>query len=143
MVAKSKELGMSFQQENDPAPLRPEDRKRLTWEDATERFLDAAEIKADEWPSQLSRLRTNVFWPVINAGMGAQPLLPPLPFVGKSKAIILPSIDVSLALTGRPSPSKLNRPPNAVISSFVSFLYEGGSNPRPRLTHLGGNFLRF
>mmetsp|Transcript_39599 Transcript_39599/g.112294 ORF Transcript_39599/g.112294 Transcript_39599/m.112294 type:complete len:526 (+) Transcript_39599:789-2366(+) len=33
-----------------PAPLTPRERYSLTWEAATERFLDAAEIKAGQWP---------------------------------------------------------------------------------------------
>ena len=30
--------------------MRPEERRKLTWEDATERFLDVAELKPGERP---------------------------------------------------------------------------------------------
>ena len=41
----------------------------LTWEDATERFLDAASIKPEEWPRGIGVVFNALTWPVINAGV--------------------------------------------------------------------------
>ena len=41
----------------DPAPLTAEERERLTWESATQRFLDVASIAPHEWPSPQARAR--------------------------------------------------------------------------------------
>ena len=56
-----------------PGPLSAEDRRRLTWEDATERLLDAAAIGAGEWPHPLARLKDSLTWPLINVAVGAPP----------------------------------------------------------------------
>eukprot|EP00976_Prorocentrum_cordatum_P108295 1194814-Prorocentrum_minimum.AAC.2 len=37
----------------EPAPLSAEELRLLTWEAATERFLDAASIKPKEWPRRV------------------------------------------------------------------------------------------
>ena len=58
-------------QSTDPGPLSAEDRRRLTWEDATERLLDAAAIGAGEWPHPLARLKDSLTWPLINVAVGA------------------------------------------------------------------------
>ena len=58
-------------QSTDPGPLSAEDRRRLTWEDATERMLDAAAIDAGEWPHPLARLKDSLTWPLINVAVGA------------------------------------------------------------------------
>ncbi len=55
----------------DPAPLSVADRQRLTWEEATERLLDAARIEPDEWPPALARLYDGLTWPLINVAVGA------------------------------------------------------------------------
>ena len=60
-------------QGNDPHPLSEEDLQRLTWEQATERFLDAAEIKPNEWPAGLGALNDTVQWQLYNAGIGEAP----------------------------------------------------------------------
>ena len=60
-------------QSTDPGPLSAEDRRRLTWEDATERLLDAAAIDAGEWPHPLARLKDSLTWPLINVAVGARP----------------------------------------------------------------------
>lgn len=45
--------------------MRPDERRRLTWEDATERFLDVAELKAGDrpkgWEEACDRLTWNAF----------------------------------------------------------------------------------
>jgi len=47
--------------ENDPAALTEEERTALTWEAATERFLDSAVIGPKEWPKLPARVRDHVF----------------------------------------------------------------------------------
>lgn len=42
-------------------------------EDATERLLTVATIKADEWPGWLTRLKDWLTWRIIYAGNGAHP----------------------------------------------------------------------
>ena len=58
-------------QENKPRPLAAEERNQLTWEAATERFLDVASIKPNEWPSRPVKAQNLVFWRLYNTGIGA------------------------------------------------------------------------
>ena len=58
-------------QENKPSPLAAEDWHQLTWEAATERFLDVASIQPDEWPSRPVKAQNLVFWRLYNTGIGA------------------------------------------------------------------------
>ena len=62
-------------QEHDPKPLSADERRLLTWEDATERFIDAAEIKPAEWPSRVGEFWNRLSWPIINAGEVSSSLL--------------------------------------------------------------------
>ena len=55
-------------QDHDPQALTEEEVTKLTREDATQRFLDAAEIKSHEWPGWLTGVKDGLTWPVINAG---------------------------------------------------------------------------
>ncbi|KAK9819394.1 hypothetical protein WJX81_002552 [Elliptochloris bilobata] len=56
----------------DPGPLSGDDRRRLTWEAATERLLDAAAIDGAEWPHPLARLKDSLTWPLINVAVGIE-----------------------------------------------------------------------
>ena len=55
---------------HDPRPMTPDQRKRLTWEDATERFLDIAELKADERPGMLEAAVDKLAWAAHNTLTG-------------------------------------------------------------------------
>lgn len=48
----SEKLGYAMK--NEPNPMKEEERDRLTWEAATERFLDVSELKGDERATRLS-----------------------------------------------------------------------------------------
>ena len=63
-------------QEHDPKPLSADERRLLTWEDATERFIDAAEIRPEEWPSRVGEFWNRLSWPIINAGEVSFSLVP-------------------------------------------------------------------
>ena len=39
---------LEFAMKHDPHPMKEEERRRLTWEAATERFLDVSELKGEE-----------------------------------------------------------------------------------------------
>ena len=63
---------MQYALKHDPNPMRSEDRHRLTWEAATERFLDAAEITPEELPNPIERGLDRIAWGVHNTLSGAQ-----------------------------------------------------------------------
>ena len=67
----SERLRMALAQE--PHPMSAEERRRLTWEDATERFLDAAELKSGERPKPIEEACDRLAWKAFNAVSG-QPL---------------------------------------------------------------------
>ena len=45
---------LAFAMKHEPKPMRAEERERLTWEAATERFLDVAELKGEERATKVS-----------------------------------------------------------------------------------------
>ena len=55
--------------------MRPEERRRLTWEDATERFLDVAELKPGERPKGWEEACDKLTWNAFNSISGARPRL--------------------------------------------------------------------
>ena len=52
--------------------MKPEERRRLTWEDATERFLDVAELKPGERPKGWEEACDKLTWNAFNSISGAQ-----------------------------------------------------------------------
>lgn len=55
----------------EPHPMRPEERRKLTWEDATERFLDVAELKPGERPKGWEEACDKLTWNAFNSISGA------------------------------------------------------------------------
>ena len=47
-------------------------RRRLGWEAATERCLDAASIGEDEWPTRMSAAQESLLWGTYNTFTGAR-----------------------------------------------------------------------
>ncbi|KAK9817001.1 hypothetical protein WJX72_008108 [[Myrmecia] bisecta] len=56
----------------DPQPLSEEELTRLSWEAATQRFLDCAEITPREWPTRLSRVHEALLWATYNFFTGIE-----------------------------------------------------------------------
>ena len=56
---------------NEPHPMRAEERRKLTWEDATERFLDVAELKPGERPKGWEEACDKLTWNAFNSISGA------------------------------------------------------------------------
>ena len=52
--------------------MRPEERRKLTWEDATERFLDVAELKPGERPKGWEEACDKLTWNAFNSISGAR-----------------------------------------------------------------------
>lgn len=50
--------------------MTPELQRRLTWEDATERFLDVAELKASDRPGALETAVDKLAWVAHNTLTG-------------------------------------------------------------------------
>ena len=48
--------------EHDPKPMTVAERQRLTWEDATERFLDAASLTDKDRPGALDDTLDRLAW---------------------------------------------------------------------------------
>lgn len=54
--------------------MQPEEKHRLTWEDATERFLDAAELTKADRPGPVQSAMDNIFWVAHHALSGMEPV---------------------------------------------------------------------
>ena len=52
--------------------MRAEERRKLTWEDATERFLDVAELKPGERPKGWEEACDKLTWNAFNSISGAR-----------------------------------------------------------------------
>ena len=57
--------------------MSPEERKRLTWEDATQRFLEVAELGPADRQGPLTTALDKAAWSVFNGLTGALALPPP------------------------------------------------------------------
>lgn len=64
---------------HDPKPMTPAERQRLTWEDATERFLDAAALTDKDQPGPLDDTLDRLAWFTHNTLTGAPQLIMTLP----------------------------------------------------------------
>ncbi|GMH36656.1 hypothetical protein BSKO_04529 [Bryopsis sp. KO-2023] len=59
---------------SEPKPLSEEEQTRLTWEAATERFLDVTELTPHDRPRGLQAVVDNMCWAVHNSLTGVEPL---------------------------------------------------------------------
>lgn len=60
---------------HEPHPMRPADRERLTWEAATERFLDVTELSARELrPGPVASAVDTLSWVAHNSLVGLEPV---------------------------------------------------------------------
>ena len=66
---------LSFAMKHEPKPMRAEERERLTWEAATERFLDVAELKGEERSTKVSAAVDTLAFNLYNYLTGAVVLL--------------------------------------------------------------------
>ncbi|KAL3142245.1 hypothetical protein ABBQ38_002589 [Trebouxia sp. C0009 RCD-2024] len=57
-----------------PAPLTQHETRELSWEAATERMLDAAELQAGDWPKAASKVAEATLFSAYNAALGLEPL---------------------------------------------------------------------
>ena len=76
--------------------MTPELQRRLTWEEATERFLDVAELKAAERPGMLETAVDKLAWAAHNSLTG-QTLLNPM---AAQLLPCLPGLLIPLSLAG-------------------------------------------
>lgn len=69
----SREFSSKLEQalRSEPVPMTPELQRRLTWEEATERFIDVAELKAAERPGVLETAVDKLAWAAHNTLTGA------------------------------------------------------------------------
>lgn len=66
---------LEYALEADPHPMDPEERKKLTWEAATERFLNATELtEKDLKPHPITAAVDNIAWATHNALAGVEPI---------------------------------------------------------------------
>lgn len=56
----------------DPKPLTLEEQSRLSWEDATERFLDATELAVKDKPAGVTAMVENTLWAAHNSLTGIE-----------------------------------------------------------------------
>lgn len=87
--------------------------RRLTWEDATERFLDVAELKASDRPGALETAVDKLAWVAHNTLTGTCPAL-----AASSGCDDQPiSVHMPYSSKGSPSPAMLSVPVGTAASA--------------------------
>ena len=99
----------------EPAPMAPEERQRLTWEAATERFLDVAELTERERPRGLPATLEAATYAAINTLSGAgQPKILSLGIMTECEGLLCAGLRA-----GSPRASPRKRTRQVSVRGFV------------------------
>ena len=96
---------------SEPVPMTADLQKRLTWEDATERFLDVAQLKASERPGVVETAVDTLAWVAHNT------------LTGKS----LSSSISGLVLCKFTGSNNLLCRPQVFMSAYLAFVWPGSA----------------